>query len=246
MRKDCAALRLALAKAARFAPSAALARCGTSAALALYVTFSSSNLPAASAVPPKRIVITGGPGAGKTAVLEVARRDLCKHVEVLPESARIVFGGGFPRRTDDAGLRGAQRAIFHMQDELERMGSESAAVTTLLCDRGTLDGLAYWPGTPEEYFGDLETTLETELARYAAVIHLRVPDGQNGYKKDALRRESVHQAGVIDARLVEVWAAHPHRVFVESNADFVRKAQRALGVIRAELTCCASKDPRST
>jgi predicted ATPase len=223
-----------------------LARRGTGAAQSPGVTFSSSSLRAASANAPRRIVVTGGPGAGKTAVLELARRDLCKHIEVLPEAARIVFGGGFPRRTDELGLRGAQRTIFHLQDELEQMGSESAAVTTLVCDRGTLDGLAYWPGTHEEFFGDLGTTLEKELARYSAVIHLRVPDGHNGYKKDALRHESVVQASAIDARLVEVWAKHPHRVFVESNADFVRKAQRALAVIRAELTCCASKDPRSS
>lgn len=210
------------------------------------VAFSSSNLLVASPAPLKRIVITGGPGAGKTAVLELARRDLCKHVEVLHESARIVFGGGFPRREDDAGMRGGQRAIFHVQDELERMGPESPTATTLLCDRGTLDGLAYWPGTPAEFFEALDTTLEKELSRYSAVIHLRVPDGHNGYRKDTLRRESVAQASAIDARLVEVWSAHPRRVFIESNADFVRKAQRALAVIRAELTCCASKDPRST
>lgn len=194
----------------------------------------------------KRIVITGGPGAGKTAVLELARRDLCKHVGVLPESARIVFGGGFPRRADDLGRRAAQRAIFHVQDALEAMGSESANASTLLCDRGTLDGLAYWPGTWDEYFADLGTTMERELARYAAVIHLRVPNGDNGYKKDAVRLESAREASDVDARLVEVWAAHPRRVFVDSSADFVRKAQRALAIIRAELACCASKDARST
>lgn len=192
----------------------------------------------------KRIVITGGPGAGKTAVLELARRDLCKHVEVLPESARIAFSGGFPRRTDDAGLRGAQRAIFHLQDELERMGPESPTATTLLCDRGTLDGLAYWPGSWDEYFDGLGTTMQQELARYALVLHLRVPDHQNGPRYDALRRETPYQASEIDNRLVEVWAGHPHRVFIDSSADFVRKAQRALAVIRTALTCCASKDPR--
>jgi predicted ATPase len=194
--------------------------------------------------PSKRIVITGGPGAGKTAVLELARRDLCKHVDVLPESARIVFGGGFPRRPDDAGRRAAQRAIFHVQDELESLGAESPNVCTVLCDRGTLDGLAYWPGSWAEYFEALGTTMEKELARYAAVIHLRVPDVHNGYKNDALRHESEREACEIDARLIEVWAAHPRRVFVESNADFVRKAQRALAVIRAEIACCAAKDAR--
>jgi len=192
----------------------------------------------------KRIVLTGGPGAGKTAVLELARRDLCKHVEVLPESARIVFGGGFPRRADDAGRRAAQRTIFHVQDELEGLGSESERVTTLLCDRGTLDGLAYWPGRWPEYFEAVGTTMDRELARYSAVIHLRVPNGTNGYRTDSVRRETDVEAAEIDARLVEVWAAHPHRIVVESNVDFVRKAQRALAVIRAELTCCAAKDAR--
>jgi hypothetical protein len=33
-------------------------------------------------------------------------------------------------------------------------------------------------------------------------------------------------------------------VFADSNADFVREAQRAIAVIRTALTCCAAKDPR--
>ena len=39
----------------------------------------------------------GRPGAGKTAVLELIQRSFCGHVRVLPESAGILFGGGFPR-----------------------------------------------------------------------------------------------------------------------------------------------------
>ncbi len=48
----------------------------------------------------RRIVLTGGPGAGKTAVLEIIRHHFCPHVHILPESAGIVFGGGFPRNHD--------------------------------------------------------------------------------------------------------------------------------------------------
>ena len=40
------------------------------------------------------MVLTGGPGAGKTAVLEVVRRTFCEHVTVLPEAASILFMGG--------------------------------------------------------------------------------------------------------------------------------------------------------
>lgn len=35
----------------------------------------------------RRVVLTGGPGAGKTAVLELIRRSFCEHVKVLPEAA---------------------------------------------------------------------------------------------------------------------------------------------------------------
>ena len=45
----------------------------------------------------RRIVLTGGPGAGKTAVLEMIRQSFFSHVTVLPEAASIKFGGGFPR-----------------------------------------------------------------------------------------------------------------------------------------------------
>jgi hypothetical protein len=70
---------------------------------------------------PAFVVITGGPGAGKTAILEVARQHLCEHVVVLPEAAGIVFGGGFWRKSSVASRKAAQRAIYHVQSEFERM-----------------------------------------------------------------------------------------------------------------------------
>lgn len=44
---------------------------------------------------PKLIVLTGGPSAGKTAILEMVLKTFCPHVTVIPEAAGIVFGGGF-------------------------------------------------------------------------------------------------------------------------------------------------------
>lgn len=66
----------------------------------------------------RRVVMTGGPGAGKSAVLELVKQSFCKHVMVLPEAAGIVFGGGFPRRPDVTSSQSAQRAIFFVQREL--------------------------------------------------------------------------------------------------------------------------------
>jgi len=44
-----------------------------------------------------------------------------------------------------------------------------------LCDRGTLDGVAYWPDNESEFYKGLSTTRQTECAKYLAVIHLNTP-----------------------------------------------------------------------
>jgi hypothetical protein len=78
------------------------------------------------------VALTGGPGAGKTAVLESAGRLLREHVAILPESAGILFGGGFPRHESDVGRRSAQRAIFHVQREVERLVAGERRVAVAL------------------------------------------------------------------------------------------------------------------
>lgn len=188
---------------------------------------------------PRRIVLTGGPGAGKTATLELIRRAaFCDHVEILPEAAGIVFGGGFPRRTDIGGRKAAQRAIFHVQRQLEEaVAADNAAI--ILCDRGTIDGAAYWPG-PDDYFDGVCTTIDDELQRYDAVIHLRTPSVGGGYNhQNPLRTESAMEAADVDRRILEVWTTHPHRFIVEATSDFLRKAGEVLTLLRAELPeCC--------
>ncbi len=183
----------------------------------------------------KKVVLTGGPGAGKTAVLELCQRTFPEHVRVLPESASIVFKGGFPREQTDSAKRAAQRAIFHVQSELERYAEDANQAQLVLCDRGTLDGLAYWPGSEETFFAELGTTCAEELARYDAVIHLRTPTRANGYHKDPVRIESARQAAIIDARLLTVWEKHPRRIIVESVKDFLEKAHRTIALLNAEL-----------
>jgi len=189
--------------------------------------------------PPHRVVLTGGPGAGKTAVLEVVRQHFCRHVVVLPEAASIVFGGGFPRRPSAPAREAAQRAIFRVQLELERMADEEGEAAVVLCDRGTIDGVAYWDREPARFWADVATTAEAQLARYAAVIHLRTPAAAHGYDhSNPVRTESAAQAAALDERLLEVWARHPRRVVIDSAEDFVAKLQHTLAAIRREVPAC--------
>jgi predicted ATPase len=192
--------------------------------------------------PPRRIVLTGGPGAGKTAVLEMMRKTLCEHVKIVPEAASIVFGGGFPRTESLEARRAAQRAIFFMQRELEA-ATMAENVSIALCDRGTVDGSAYWPG-PDDFWPAVGTTLDEQLARYHAVIHLRTPALASGYNhQNPLRVESAVQAAEIDARIATAWANHPRRFEVASTPDFVAKVARVIEVVRSELPECCRKHP---
>jgi predicted ATPase len=187
------------------------------------------------------VVLTGGPGAGKTAVLELIRQSFCAHVKVLPEAASVVFGGGFPREDDLACRRAAQRAIFHIQRELEMVG-DNHNPAVVLCDRGTIDGLAYWPGPVEDFWSSLGTTVEAELGRYDAVIHLRTPALEHGYNyQNPLRTESPTDAADIDGRIAEAWSLHPRRFLVESASDFLDKAAQALTLLRNEMPECCKR-----
>jgi predicted ATPase len=184
------------------------------------------------------VVVTGGPGAGKTALLEMVRRDFCEHVAVLPESASIIFGGGFPRRDTVTGRRAAQRAIYHVQRELERDVLEQHTAAVALCDRGSIDGVAYWPGDVAELWRDLGTTLEAERARYAAVIHLRTPPASQYNHRNPLRIETAAEAAVLDDRIAEVWRGHPRLFVIEHHRRFFDKVREAVDRIRDEVPRC--------
>ncbi len=185
----------------------------------------------------RMVVVTGGPGAGKTAILEFMRLSFCRHVVVLPEAAGLVFRGGFPRDDVPAHRRAAQRAIYHVQRELEASTAEDNAAV-VVCDRGTPDGSAYWPG-PGTIWNALERSLEAEVARYAAVIHLRTPSDQNGYNlRNPLRVESAAEALAIDRRIAEIWATHPAYHEVPATPDFLVKARKALEWLKGQVPAC--------
>lgn len=188
----------------------------------------------------RRVVLTGGPGAGKTAVLALVRQAFCEHVVILPETASILFGGGFPRGSAPAQLRPSQRAIFFTQRELEAT-TEGSNAAIVLCDRGTVDAAAYWPG-PEDFWDAVGTTLEEQLGRYDAVIHLRTPRPAAGYDhSNPLRIEPAAEAAAIDERILSAWERHPNRSVVDEAPDFMTKAARAVQVLRAELPDCCRR-----
>ena len=180
-----------------------------------------------------RIVLTGGPGGGKTTAADLFRREVGDHVVIVPEAATLVFSGGFPRCNKPESIRASQHAIYHVQKNLEDVQSANYPHRLLLCDRGTVDGAAYWPGEPDEFFASLGTTFEAELARYDAVLFFETAavGGMSIEGGNPIRNESIEQAIALDHRLRALWQKHPRFVLVPHNASFISKITGALAAL---------------
>lgn len=161
----------------------------------------------------RKIVITGGPGAGKTLITaDIARRHPERFVAV-PEAATQVYHMLNTRwdRLDIAARRDAQRRMFRLQREQEERFAIEHPGKTLLLDRGTIDGAAYWPDGRGDFFRDVGTTLAAELARYDLVIFLQTCAAIGLYDHDAsnaVRFEKTEEAIAAEARLFPLWQDH--------------------------------------
>lgn len=180
-----------------------------------------------------RIVLTGGPGGGKTTAADLFRREIGDRVVVVPEAATLLFSGGFPRGKLPDAVLAAQRAIFHVQHNLEETQAALYPDRLLLCDRGTVDGAAYWSGEPHHFFNALGTTLDQELARYDAVIFFETAAAGDLHIEggNPVRLESNREALALDRRLRALWSRHPRFVLVPHNRSFFKKISFGLAVI---------------
>jgi predicted ATPase len=178
-----------------------------------------------------RVVVTGGPGGGKTTAADLFRREIGDRVVLVPEAATIMFSGGFQRSHDPAAVKIIQRAIFHVQRDMEELYAVQHPGTMLLCDRGTVDGAAYWPGShPHDFFESQGTTLKQELARYEAVLFFEsaAVGGMMIGGGNPVRTETEKEAVALDNRLRALWSQHPRFILVPHNVSFFKKISSGL------------------
>jgi predicted ATPase len=194
-----------------------------------------------------RIVLTGGPGGGKTTAIDLFRREIGDRVVIVPEAATILFQGGFPRSHDPHARRFAQTTIFHVQRNLEDVQASLYPRRTLLCDRGTVDGAAYWPGEPHDYFGFVGTTLDAEMRRYDAVIFFESAAVGGGTIEggNPMRNESLEEAVLLDAKLRALWSRHPRFILVPHNPSFFKKISFGLAALEGVVAQLSRKPRRA-
>ena len=128
---------------------------------------------------------------------------------------------------DLAGRRDVQRRIYHLQVEQEARLAAEHPDKVLLLDRGTIDGAAYWPDGPDDYWRDLGTNLRDELNA--------LRPGRSGWKRppslgtydgsDSNFCRFEDAAGAIRSGelLKALWSGHPRLQLVSAYASLEDK-----------------------
>ncbi len=189
-----------------------------------------------------RIVLTGGPGAGKTVISHRLATEQPQRFVLVPEAATQVYDALQTRwdRLTVEGRRDVQRKIYQLQRDQEDRTLDANAGKILLLDRGTIDGAAYWPEGPEDYWRDVQSTLDVELKRYDAVIWMQTSAELGLYDGDAsnfARFEDAQTAIHSGEVLMGLWGGHPCLRRVNATHDLDAKVQ-AVGAAIDSL--CAS------
>ena len=189
-----------------------------------------------------KIVITGGPCAGKSTAMSRIQSELTQlgyKVYFIAESATEIITSGI---TPD--LNNFQKHLLQYQLDKEKMyeniAKDNEAKTVIILDRGVLDSKIYMkPGEFERVCKELNTT-ELELRdNYDAVFHLvTAAKGAAEFyttANNAARRETVDEAVYMDDRGIEAWTGHPHFRVIDNSTDFNEKIKRLMKEITSFL-----------
>ncbi len=187
--------------------------------------------------PFKRIVLAGGPCAGKsTALLEVPKRLPSFTFFLKPEAASTCLketGGKFGKVLQDK--------IFKKELELEAEALEKARKsdnprTVVLYDRGFLDQTVY--ASQEQYAALINGRNMTEqdvIDRYDHVIYMhsaaRGAAEHYSNKSNTNRTENVDRAAHICRKTEKAWSVHPNVVVVDNSTDMKGKIDKVVGHI---------------
>ena len=194
-----------------------------------------------------KIVITGGPCAGKTTAMSWIQNAFTQKgymVLFVDETATELIGGGAPwkftKSNRDYQFRLTELMLAKEQAFTEIARTFDADKVLVVCDRGALDNRAYM--SDEEFRYVLKRLGTNEVAlrdHYDAVFHLvtAAKGAEQFYTlaNNAARYETVEEAVKVDDSLIASWTGHPHLRVIDNRFDFDEKMLNLIGEISSFL-----------
>src|SRR5262249_4378127 len=117
--------------------------------------------------------------------------------------------------------------------------AQSCRVRLMVCDRGVLDGAAYWPGGRAAFLHHFGQALEDCFARYRSVLHLQSLAESHphlyGPEGNLIRYEDTAHALRVERAVRAAWEGHPGLIVIPGEMDLQSKIARVLEHIRVML-----------
>ncbi len=193
-----------------------------------------------------KLVLTGGPCAGKTHCLRAIRAQFGSEIITVPESATLLLDSGVPppghervHTEKDEWMRTFQSGIVAVQQTLEETCERLArnwGARLIVCDRGILDGAAYWPGGRQAFLDHFGWTGEDCFARYHRVLHLQSLAEAHphlyGPQDNTIRYEDVTDALRVEQAVRDAWQGHPGLIVIAAQEELECKIVRVLEHVR--------------
>lgn len=193
-----------------------------------------------------KIVLTGGPCAGKSTLTARILRELPEkgwNVFIVNEAASTMIVSGI-KPSDNISMLDFQDFVMDYQlsqealyDRLEQFYDTSK--TVIIYDRGLCDQIAY---VGRKVFDEMiikrGLTPITVRDRYDAVLFLQsaANGAEDSYtqvnvfngKEEQIRYESVDEAKVLNNKTLDAWVGHSHMRIIGANGNFKEKMDKAM------------------
>lgn len=198
----------------------------------------------------KKIVITGGPCAGKSELMHFAENELAKcgyKVFCVPETASELISGAHLSATDER--YSFQKAILKLQLSKEDIIEEAISgynsvwnggneeKTVILCDRGALDGKSYMPENEwEKMLRELNLSEDELVKRYDGVIFLETISKHDtksfSNATNTSRYENSFDAIDLDNRTYDAWRLRTDMCLIKADGNFEKKKSGFLNELK--------------
>lgn len=209
--------------------------------------------PCASPTPDKkrihRVVLTGGPCAGKTTSINRIRNffeNIGWKAFCVPETASVLLSSGI--QFYDLGDHTMQfqenllKCLLQTEDTVNEAvkyyHNENNQNCIIIYDRGAMDPVAYLEENDWECLkGKNATWNEVDLRdnRYDQIIHLiTAANGAEQFyrlENNLCRTEGIEQARIIDEKCARAWVGHPYFDVIDNCTEFEEKIARVLQAV---------------